>query len=190
MQESGKPTDETLRIEYTAAQEDYMHNDNFIWQMGAILVAGAFVFWGLLLDKQIEPRILGVSSLLVASLVSVWILYVHHYRQIYLCKLHRMHEIERFLGMQLHRRWVENPPGEQKPFYYVFGPRGRTMNFIIYCFVSLGAPLIGLFKVGANLWLGLPMPLIVAVSIWVYRNERNTKELLDRRTKATWANAA
>jgi hypothetical protein len=68
------PSEETLLTEYAAAQSDYLHNDNFPWQIGSILIAGTFVFWGLLLDKQPNPQTLGTASLLISILLSVWIL--------------------------------------------------------------------------------------------------------------------
>jgi len=64
--------------EYAAAQEDYLHNDNFPWQIGGILIAGTFVFWGLLLDRQPNPAAYGVGSLMVSLLMSTWIMYAHH----------------------------------------------------------------------------------------------------------------
>jgi hypothetical protein len=43
-----KPTDESLHVEYIATNDAYMHYDNYAWHVGAILIAGAFVFWGFL----------------------------------------------------------------------------------------------------------------------------------------------
>lgn len=183
MYENRMPSEATLIAEYTAAQEDYMHNDSFPWQIGSVLIAGTFVFWAFLLDKEPTPVLLGAGSLLVTLLMSAWILRTSQYRQIYLCKLHRLQEIERVLGMQSHRRWVENPPGEGTPFYHDFGPRGHTIDVLIYCITSLGTSFIGLLKVGANPWLGLPVPVLFAVVAWVKCNERRLKKLLARRDR-------
>ena len=171
MADTPNPTEETLLAEYAAAQADYLQNDNFPWQIGSILIAGTFVFWGLLLDKHPEPKILGISSALVTVLLSVWILYAHHYRQTYLCKLHRLNEIESILGMNSHTRWA-------KKIYRTFGPGGHNMNVFIYCTVCLGAPLIEVFKVGISWWLTLPLPIIVIVIVWININERQLWKLI------------
>jgi hypothetical protein len=178
MADTPNPLEETLLAEYAAAQDDYLHNDNFPWQIGSILIVGTFVFWGLLLDKQSNPQILGISSALVTLLLSVWILYAHHYRQTYLCKLHRLQEIERILGMESHTRWAKNKQGDKRPVYRTFGPSGHNMNLFIYCTACLGTPLIELFNVGLSWWLTLPLPIIFVVVVWININERQIKKLL------------
>lgn len=181
MANATNPSEETLLTEYAAAQADYLHNDNFPWQIGSILIAGTFVFWGLLVDRQSSPQTLGVSSLLVTLLLSVWILYAHHYRQTYLCKLHRLHEIERILGMASHVRWLKNPQSGKGPIYRTFGPSGHNMNLFIYCTACLGAPLIGVFSIGLSWWLLLPLPIILIVILWMSINERRIRILLAQR---------
>ncbi|MBA7479678.1 hypothetical protein ES707_15114 [subsurface metagenome] len=162
---------ETLRAEYAAAQADYLHNDNFPWQIGSILIAGSFIFWGLLIDKSVSSQIFGITTLPVTLLLSIWILYAHHYRQTYRCKLHRMWEIEDQLGMKSHVRWRDG-------IYKTFGPRGHNMGILIYGVTCLVAPTIGFFKIGFSLWLMLPIPVIVVTLILIGINEKKISALL------------
>jgi hypothetical protein len=178
-------TEESLRAEYAATQEAYLHYDNFSWQVGAVLIAGTFVFWGFLLDKTIQsPSLFIIASFLVASLMSIWMLYAHHNRQIYLSKLHRIHEIEDLLGLEQHRRW-NVVDSEDKFIYRSFGPRGHHLDALIYSITSLGAPLIGLFKIGPNPYLILPLALVFGILVWVWRNECALKKHLRRQNGAT-----
>jgi len=181
------PDKESLRTEYVATQDAYLHYDNFSWQVGSILMAGTFVFWGLLLDKSVEPPLLGMGALLVALLMSVWLLYTHHCRQIYLSKLDRLHEIEDLLGMEQHRRWLP-VQSDNKPLYRVFGPHGYHLDLSIYVITSAGASAIGTVKFGLNPWLALPLPVIALVLLWVGRNEYAVKRYLAQRRTATSSN--
>jgi hypothetical protein len=47
-----------------------------------VLVAGVFVFWGLLIQQRLESSLIGIGSLLIALLMPAWILFAHHYRQL------------------------------------------------------------------------------------------------------------
>ena len=165
-----------LLTEYAQAQADYLHNDNFPWQIGSILVAGTFIFWGLLIDKTVCSHVLGIVTFLVALLLSVWILYANHYRQTYLCKLHRMWEIEEKLGMQSHIRF-------KKGIYNIYGPSGHNMSLFIYCLTCLGGPIIGYLKIGFSWWLMLPIPAIVCSVVWVNCNEKRIKKDLNNLAK-------
>ena len=91
--------------EYAAAHDAYLHYDNFSWQVGAVIVVGVFVFWGLLIDKQPDAGVLLVANLLISLFMSIWLLYTEHNRQFYLFKIHRLHELEQKLGMSQHRRF-------------------------------------------------------------------------------------
>jgi hypothetical protein len=133
------PSVEVLLVEYQSAQADYVHNDALPWQMRSVLVAGAFVFWGLVLNSNVGTRDLSAASALVTVLMSIWYLFAHHYRQTYLLKLDRMHEIERELGMDLNRRWVDTPIR-----YRGFGPRGSALVTSFCLFAAGGAPLVAM----------------------------------------------
>jgi hypothetical protein len=80
MTNAEKPNVESLLAEYAAANDAYMHYDNFSWQVGAVLIAGAFVFWGFLIDRNVEPVPFVVGSVLVAILMSLWMMYSSHNR--------------------------------------------------------------------------------------------------------------
>ena len=170
-------SEESLRTEYAAAQDAYLHYDSFSWQVGSILIAGAFVFWGFLLDKNVEPSLIGVGACLISLLMSAWFLYTHHCRQIYLSKLHRIHQIEELLGMEQHRRWVSSD-SQEKPMYQTFGPRGYQLDQFIYLLTTLGALAIGLVRFGLNPWLALPLPVIAFTLLIVRQNEHRIKEYL------------
>jgi hypothetical protein len=167
---------ESLRTEYTATQDAYLHYDSFSWQVGSILIAGAFVFWGFLLDKNVEPSLIGTGACLISLLMSAWFMYTHHCRQIYLAKLHRIYQIEELLGMEQHRRWMYD--GDKKPLYQTFGPHGYQLDQSIYLLTALGALAIGLAKFGLNPWLALPLPVVAFTLLIVRRNERRVKEYL------------
>ncbi len=96
---------DALLTEYSATNDAYMHYDNFSWQVGSVLIAGVFVFWGFLSDPNVEANLIIASSILISILMSAWMLYSDHNRQIFLCKLHRLYEIENLLGLKQHLRW-------------------------------------------------------------------------------------
>jgi hypothetical protein len=170
--------EDSLRTEYATGNDAYMHYDDYSWQVGSVLIAGAFVFWGLLVSQEnASLGLLVTSSTLVTLMMSIWLLYCNHLRQIYLCKLHRLQEIENLLGMNQHRRWKK-----PNPIYRVYGPKGHTLDALVYVLVSMGAPIINLFKVEFNLWLGLPALIVVLCLIWV---EVNDRQLVDHLNKVT-----
>ena len=170
------PTDETLQVEYAATNETFMHYDNFSWQVGGILIAGAFIFWGFLANQDINLDILVVSSILVASLMSVWYLYTNHNRQLYICKLHRLHEIEKILGMQQHRLWRGSDP-----VYKTYGLNGHSLDALIYVIVSLGTPLISAFNKGMSIWFVIPLAITIICLVWAFRNVQSLKKHLARK---------
>jgi len=164
---SPKPGEETLLAEYGAAQADYLHNDNFPWQIGTILVAGTFIFWGILIDVRKEAMdlmLFGVASLLVTLLLSAWILFFHHYRQTARYKLDRLQEIEKELGMDSHLRWVSRDG--KKARYKNYGFSGHVITLFVYFVAGVGGSVIGFLKSGflVSHWFVWP---IVAVAITV-----------------------
>jgi hypothetical protein len=170
-----------LLAEYAAAQDDYMHNDSFPWQVGSVLIAGAFVFWGLILDRHLSPVTLGVSALLVTLLMSIWLLFSNHYRQAFLCKIHRLHEIEQLLGMQSHSRWRPvTSNSTQSGYYRTYGPSGHFLNASIYFLTSTGTSIIGLLMIGWNWWLIIPLPFTILTLLWTGQNERRLKHHLKK----------
>jgi hypothetical protein len=135
------PDPESLRTEYAATQDAIFHYDNYSWQVGVVLIAGVFVYWGFLLDKHPELTVMSIGNLLVCFIMSSWILYTEHNRQIYIFKLHRIHEIETILGLEQHRRFV----GKNKIYKLDF-PRGHHLDGLIYFLTSLGGPILSIFS--------------------------------------------
>jgi hypothetical protein len=170
-------------VEYQAAQQCYLHYDAFRWQSGTFLIAGVFAFWGLLASADIRwltPRVVGAASILVTTLMALWALYAHHYRQIYLYKLHRIQEIEELLDMKQHRRFVTEKSPDLP--YCVFGPKGHTLDLFVFAVTSMGGPLIGFLRLQLDAWLLMPVPVLVAVLFWVNFNERRIKSHLHHRS--------
>lgn len=159
---------EILLAEYSSCQDTYLHYDAFRWQSGSFLVAGVFVFWGLLVQQPLEPAVVAAGSMLAALLMSAWALFAHHYRQIYLSKLHRINEIEKLLGLEQHRRFDRSRPGH----YVLFGPRGHVLDIFVYVVVALGGGGLGAIRNGFSYLHLLPVPLVLAVVAYVVVNER------------------
>ena len=181
--ETPTPDKKTMLVEYSAAQMDYIHNDKFPWNIGTILVAGAFIFWGIIIgspDEKMDLKVLGVASSLVSLLLSTWIFFFHHYRQTAIFKLDRMYEIEKELNMESHIRWYRR--GGKIPRYKNFGPSGHTMALFVYAFTSLGAVIIGFFKnnLQLSLWLLPPVILTVLSIIIVMCQEKRLNDRLDQ----------
>lgn len=171
------PSEEALLTEYAAAHDGYLHYDNFSWQVGAVLIAGTFVFFGFLLDKSLDNLTFFAASMLVTSLMSLWALYGSHNRQIMLCKLHRIHELEAHLGMQQNIRWVKES-GTPPLKYRTFGPHGHELDAAIYFLVSLGIPTIWVVKLGCS-WLMI-IPIVANIFCWIILrfNERRIRAFL------------
>jgi hypothetical protein len=98
---------------YAATQDAYLQYDSFRWQSGGLLI-GAFVFLGFLTSPNITPRSLFVGSLVVTVVVSIWMLYAQHYRQLYLFKIDRLLDLELEMGAEQHRRF-HGVPGAARP---------------------------------------------------------------------------
>ena len=165
--------------EYEATQASYLHYDSFRWQAGSLLIAGVFVFWGLLISTSppATAKVVGLAGVLVSLLMSIWVLFAHHYRQIYLCKLHRMHELEKALSFEQHRRFLRG--GVEGRQYRVFGPKGHNLDLAIYICSSLGGSFVGWMNVGFDLWLMTPVPLVVLVTVYVLVNEHRITTFLN-----------
>jgi hypothetical protein len=161
---------ENARVEYVAAQDAYLHYDNYSWQVGSVLVAGAFVFWGFLLDKitnSQSPPLLGCANLVVCLLMSAWLLYANHNREIYLLKLHRVRQLESLLKMWQHRRFASF--SNKKAQYSVHWPSGHVLNYFIYVLVSLGGPALVLVPNLSKCWawssIGINAVVVVLVLV-------------------------
>jgi len=177
-------------VEYSATQETVLHYDNFSWQVGAVLVVGVFVFWGLSISASAATvSVQVVGNLLICLIMSVWLFYTEHNRQIYLFKIHRLHELEQQLGMCQHRRFKEFP-GE-KAAYPLDWPRGRHLDAAIYAIISLGGPALAFAATNCR-WHSLVVVLpIVCGAVWRVRvMDRRTKNIIGDLEKAAAKSAA
>lgn len=163
---------EILLAEYSAAQEDYFHNDTYPWMVGSVLMAGAFVFWGAILDKEVKAPEFACCAILLTMLMSVWLLYSDRCRQTYMCKLHRMWEIEACLGMQLHSRWIAPDPPECHSHGLV---KGHLLNLGVFWLVTVGTCMLGWLKNAGSPWLSIALVWAVLVNLEVLKNQRRAK---------------
>jgi len=112
--------------------------------------------------------------------MSIWLLYSSHNRQIYLFKLHRIHELEKQLGMLQHLRF-------RKDFKngYRVSSKGYYLDGLIYIFVSFGSQVITLNTAYKDSWnteniiffSAVPV-LVIYIMIKVKIAERNAKHLI------------
>lgn len=142
---------ENARVEYAATNDAYMHYDNFSWQVGSVLLVGVFAYWGFIVSAgDLPARNLLLGNLLVCLLMSVWLLYAAHNRQIYLFKLHRIRELETLMGMLQHRRFVKY--NGRKAVYSISGPHGHFLDVAVYLIVSSGGVLPEFSKTHRAAW--------------------------------------
>lgn len=173
------PSEQSLLAEYAAANSVYLAYDGYRWQSGSFLIAGVFVYWGFLISASAPSLVTTVSTTLVAGLMSCWMLFANHYRQLYLLKLLRLQEIERALGMEQHRRFMEatlTPFGVQR----AEGPRGHNIDFAVYVITSLGGIAIVWARSGFSAMDLLAVPLVAFIIAYVSRNERRTAAKIAR----------
>ena len=176
-----EPTEQTLLAEYSAANTIYLTYDGFRWQAGSFLIAGVFVYWGFLISNEADSALISGSALLIAALMSCWMLFANHYRQLYVFKLMRMHEIEAFLGMEQHRRFMKHAPSGI--FHRAHGVKGHHIDALVYLLTSLGGVALALKKNIAT-WPSFVIVLaLVGVVLLIVRHN----ELLLRRDLRRWA---
>jgi membrane protein YdbS with pleckstrin-like domain len=139
------------------------------------------VYWSLSFDKTPTDNLLNCGNLLVTLIMSVWYLYTFHNRQIYLYKLHRIHELEEELNMRQHLRFI-NWKNEDKK-YKTSPPSGHHLNFIIYLITTLGSLILGYVgrkKIDMS-WLNIIIIIvIILVSVYAIKVERDTKKVIKK----------
>lgn len=174
---------ENARAEYAATNEAYLHYDNFSWQVGSILIAGALAYWGFLLQSSPVLFVINLGNLLVCVLISIWALYASHNRQIYLFKLDRIQELEEKLNMYQHRRFKEGNSSLAE--YPLSWPSGHLLDDAIYVLVSVGSLVIGWNLKYSGTWdccnwiLFLSVPLIVVlVLLRVHYVTKKTNQII------------
>jgi hypothetical protein len=141
---------ESALVEYQATQDTVLHYDNFTWHVGAVLLAGVFVFWGFLLDKQPGAGQVAVGITLLNLILAAWQAYASHNRQIYKYKVHRLQELEAMLKMQQHTRF--GAVGGSSPAYPLTRVRGNLTERFIYVVGSMGSLLLSFSAIPWNAW--------------------------------------
>ncbi len=164
MKRSAKQSHESKLAEYAAANSIYLTYDGFRWQAGTFLVAGVFVYWGFLLGADPDALVSGVASILIALIMSCWLYFAYHYRQLYLFKLARLHELEIELGMQQHRRFSVNDAARGLP-HVARGPKGHHLDIFVYVFTTVGSGFLTMTVSGASWWAWGPSWWFVAVCV-------------------------
>ena len=87
---------ELLLAEYNASRESFLFMYQTSWQIGSILIAGIFVFIGLL-GSNISNYPLLIS--ITATTLIIWLLFFKRHRQVAYVYWNRLLEIEKELGM-------------------------------------------------------------------------------------------
>lgn len=172
---SGQATPDTLLVEYQVGNDSFLHYDSFRWSAGSFLIAGVFLFWGSLLAGG-SSKLFAPATVLVTCVMTGWIYYAHHYRQLYLCKLDRLQELEAELGMSSHLRFVA---AGGRPPYRSFGPRGHWIDLAVYASVTVGGPVLWWARSGLDAVQVVVLIVVVGVCAHVQHNERAVQRLLD-----------
>lgn len=178
-----KPEDnnqQNLLTEYSAAHDAYIHYDNFTWQVGGVLIAGVFIFWGFI--ARVDPPdslLFDACSILVSIVMSVWILYADHNRQIYKQKIDRLCEIERIFEFRQHIGWKKKSDSKN-PQYKTYGPKGHSLDYFVYFFSCSIGPILGWIKVDFSFWSIVPIGMSLAVLIWIQHNQQSLEKHRDK----------
>lgn len=168
---------EYVVAEYAATQEAYLHYDAFRWQAGSLLVAGAFVFLGFLASStRTDERLSAAASIVVAAVMTIWILFNHHHRQLYLFKIDRLIELEMIMGAEQHRRF--NRHGGTAKYYRARGPAGHNLDLAVYLLAALAAPALAVTQREASWWQLLAVAIVAGGFATVRRNEKLTLQWL------------
>ena len=175
---------ENLRCEYISAHHAYLHYDRFPLTVGSIFIAGVFIFWGAMTRADSSAETITAGSLIICFLMSVWIRYVWHCRQIYLYKLHRIREIESELELWQHRRFIRKT-GENRAVYYIKRPHGHWLDLIIYWIMTCGSIFLtwqsnirdGLDCSECLICLGCVV-LVITITVWIIHDDREISKYI------------
>ena len=171
-----RPVDYVI-AEYEAANGAYLQYDWFRWQAGSLLIAGAFVFLGLLSATSETSRTAAVGAIVVTGVMSVWILYAQHYRTLYLFNLDRILELERVMGAEQHLRF--NSQMGTRKVYPRIGPRGHNLDLVVYAIITAAGPGLALVGGWFSGWSLVSITVTVIVAVWVVNQDRRARRGLD-----------
>lgn len=168
----GRPP-EYIVAEYEAATAAYLAYDSYRWQSGSLLIAGAFVFLGLLASAPTDEMI-DFGAFIVAFVMSLWLLYSQHHRNLFLFKLDRVAELEAQMGGEQNLRFR----GAGAKQYRRVGPAGHHMDRIMALGLCCAGPGLALLKGSAGLFSILAVLLAVGSATWVIVQERAAQALV------------
>ena len=116
-----KPTQESLLVEYQAAQSSAQHHDGLVWTVTNILWALSLAIFGFVLTKLGEPSLkvmlTGLAFVGVMLLSYAWFCALQ-FGFIRNQKYKRCKEIESILGLKQHTE-LQHPPYFQRVMYAI-----------------------------------------------------------------------
>jgi hypothetical protein len=171
---------DSLLAEYKSAHDSFHNFDAFRWRSGSMVIGVSVVLWGFFFSGQTPPvnEKVAVVSVFTSILLSCWLFYANHYRQLYMIKLYRIHQIEHEMGMTLNARLGFR--GLPNTGFKVYGLKGHYVDMVVYVLVSLFGPFYNFI----NNWVSgvkgtwydvlipfLSVPIVVLSIAWISKNE-------------------
>jgi len=151
---------ETIKIllaEYAAIEAMHAHYDLLNMSMTAIVTAGVFTVWGIVIQSAFQPHFpvdnktfvnsVAVLAFLLFIVLSVWIRYTTIHRCIVIKKLNRSHEIEAILRMKQNQVFRYKPEQLTAPLTSEEAkrrPGGHTLELLLYLSLSTFGGIIAL----------------------------------------------
>ena len=152
-----KDTIKVLLAEYKAIERMHAHYDILNMSMTAVITAGVFTVWGIVIQTAFQPHApidnptfvdsVSVLALALWLVLSVWVRYMTIHRCIVIQKLNRSHEIESVLRMKQNsifryksQKLIAAPDSDTVKRR----PGGHTLELLLYLSLSTFGGLIAL----------------------------------------------
>ena len=147
-----------LLIEYESIERMHIHYDVLNMSMTAIITAGVFTVWGIVIqsafqnhspiDQHLFVNSVSILAFLLFMVLSVWIRYTTIHRCIVIKKLSRSHEIEQILRMKQnlifrYDSWKLKAPLTADDMVRR-RPGGHTLELLLYLSLSTFGGIIAL----------------------------------------------
>ena len=168
-QQPGRRT-EYVVAEYEAATAAYLHYDSFRWQSGSLLIAGAFVFLGFLASGSADSSV-DLGALIVSFVMSLWLLYTQHHRNLFLFKLDRIAELETEMGGEQNLRFR----GLGSKQYPRIGLPGHQLDRIMALGLCCAGPGLALWTGAAGVFAALAVLLAGGSAVWAVAQDRTAR---------------
>lgn len=167
--------------EYKAAHDSFHHYDAFRWTPGSITIVSAAVLWGFLLNREAFPAHSTVAafSCLITLISASWLYLSHHFRQLFMSKLYRIHEIEHKYDMRLNlpHGFMGRQSSKNDRVYPNLGPRGHNIDIALFVTISLFGPVVAVFEGGFDRVYLLPAAMVIFVVANILLNEVRIRRL-------------